>query len=63
VKTSEWQTVGKDPRVYLVSFLDKFVELGFEDTLQFVHDVGKIGQQDVLRAVLAANKKRYFINL
>jgi hypothetical protein len=31
---------GKDPRVYLVSFLDKFVELGLEDTLQFVHDVG-----------------------
>jgi hypothetical protein len=31
---------GKDPRIYLVSFLDKFVELGLEDTLQFVHDVG-----------------------
>ncbi len=47
--------------VHLVSFLDKFVELGLEDTLQFVHDVGKIGQQDVLRAVLAAHKKCYFI--
>jgi hypothetical protein len=39
IKTSKWQTAVKTS-VYLISFLDKFVELGLEDTLQFVHDVG-----------------------